>query len=141
MNYFQASQRKDDKWDFTCSNDGRKWPVGYCSPFRDYNEKERKELLMSDAWYADHLKHKGKYHDCGHDTAEQAAECYKQYVLDHDLRLDGKDADAQRKCEVCQAWTSGFAMLDYEMWFLCDKHRTRESVEKLYKASSWMMRS
>jgi len=35
MNYYQARQRKDGRWDFTCKNDDRVWPAGLCAQHTD----------------------------------------------------------------------------------------------------------
>jgi len=70
----------------------------------------------------------------GHDTPEEAEAHQREYELDRCLRLDGRYVDAQHKCVVCNEWTQGFAHFvpmgaHYD---LCDEHRTREQVEKLY---------
>lgn len=115
MNYYDARQRKTDKkWDYTCMNDGRIWPVGYCA----------------DA---------GGGH---HDTAEEARECYTRYLLENRMRLDGKMDNQQLRCEICKEFTDGFAEVDHSHFTLCGEHRTREHVEKLFGTvgqitSSW----
>lgn len=105
MNYYKASQRKDTKrWDYTCTNDNRTWPIGYCRE------------------------------DGGHETEQEARDCYKRYLLDNRLRLDGDLEHTQKKCEFagCDCWTSRYAEVDMRMFSLCDEHRTREVVEKFF---------
>jgi hypothetical protein len=50
-------------------------------------------------------------------------------------------ASQQRKCEAdgCGAWTQGMARVGGHVSFvLCDEHRNRENVEKLYSVGeSW----
>lgn len=114
MNYYGARQRKDDgRWNYTCTNDGMTWPVGYCRE------------------------------DGGHETEREACECYKRHLLDNRLTLDGHADDQQRRCVVtgCGQWTSEYANVDHRAFFLCDEHRTREVVEGLFtvdkSCSSW----
>jgi hypothetical protein len=129
VNYYAARQReKTKKWDYTCRNDGRIWPVGYCAG-------RHVEVLQVPE------DEREPYHDHGHETAEEARECYKHYQLDNELHLDIKMASQQRKCEAdgCGAWTQGMARVGGHVSFvLCDEHRNRENVEKLYSVGeSW----
>src|SRR5437879_128061 len=108
MNYYDARERqKDGKgigiFDYTCMNDDQIWPVGYCP-------------------------------SCGgHQTQEEAYECYKKYELDHHLHLDVESHDTQHKCEICEGWTQKGAEVGHgRLWWLCDAHRNRETVEGLF---------
>ncbi len=108
MNYYDARELQGPdgqgtgRWHYTCMNDGRIWPIGYC---RDHE---------------------------GHASKQEAYECFKLYCLDHRLRLDGQWADAQHKCVVCGAWTQKFAEVNHVIFDLCDEHRTREQVAQLF---------
>jgi len=113
VNYYCARQHATNgKWDYTCRNDGRIWPVGYCA------------------------EHRGT-----HDTAEEAQECYKRYMLDTRLRFDVRLKGHKRQCEAegCEEWTQGLASLGgLDAFVLCDEHRDREHVEALYSVGeSW----
>ena len=112
MNYHQPRQidpkadRPDaGKWHYTNMNDGRVWPEGYCAQ------------------------------GCpGHDTKEGAYEHQTQYVLDN-ARYDGTDSQSKRQCQAegCDEWTQHFAEVGMaSIFFLCDQHRNREVVAKLY---------
>lgn len=108
MIHYVAKELKSGGWHYTMNS----LPIGYC------------------------LEHGG------HDTAEEARECYKSYMLDKHLHLDRKISDdILMKCKVkgCEEFTSGFASVGgYSMFILCDKHRTREEVERLYSVGeSW----
>ena len=113
MNYYQPRELKDKDgnpsgiWHYTCMNDGRIWPVGYCAQ------------------------------GCpGHDTKEGAYEHYRQYELDTS-RYDGTYSGTQRKCEICGEWTQRFASVGpdhMEMHTLCDAHRNRETLDTLVEA-------
>lgn len=104
MNYYQPRKRKDGKWDFTCRNDDDVWAVGYCAEA-------------------------GGGH---HESEEEARDCYTKYLLDKELTFT-KMANQQRRCQVCQEYTEGIAQVGQAtMYVLCDEHRNREEVEKLY---------
>lgn len=113
MNHYAPRQHAVTKrWDYTCANDGRIWPVGYCSD------------------------HRGT-----HETPEEAAVCYKNYLLDTQLNLDQTMANQKRECEVdgCGEWTQGVATIGPGISFvLCDGHRNRGTVEGMFSVGeSW----
>jgi hypothetical protein len=115
MNYYGARQRKTDgTWAFTCMNDGAIWPIGYCRPYQDLPNHP----ITGGPRPADEVEKERatahKHHDGGHATAEEARECYRQYMLDHELRLMRKDSSAQHKCKVCGEWTQFFGL--FESW-------------------------
>lgn len=119
MNYYQAREIKTPDgnpaglWHFTCQNDSRIWPVGYCAV------------------------------GCpGHDTPEGAQEHYRQYLLDT-ARYDGVMAQQMRPCQVCGEWTQGFATTEAgtSMYVLCDTHRNRDALDVLVKAPTWITSS
>lgn len=143
MNYLQPRQRQSDgQWDFTSMNDGRVHPVGYCDKKPDPADFERLGIHVSQAELERWEKYGDKYHTDGHVTEDGAIECYRQYELDNRLRLDCKHSDEQRKCEVCGHWTDTAAMVGaYRVYELCDIHRTRDEVEKLFKGSSQIISS
>lgn len=132
MNTYQVLQRKDGKWDFTVTNDSITQPVGYCAPYREV----AKVSLVNQRWYEDYLAEKDKYHGHGHDTKEEAAECYRQYLLDRKLHLMMAYIDEQKKCEVCRQWTGLYASCDMLNWTLCQDHNNRAEVERLFKLSA-----
>lgn len=53
MNYYQARELKKGGWHFTCMNDNKVWPVGFCT---------------------EHEPHK---------TREEAEACYRLYLIDN----------------------------------------------------------
>lgn len=124
MNYYEARQKEDGKlWHFTCKNGKRVWPVGYCTD------------------------------DPGHGTREAANECYRQYQMDNRLQLYNIDS-AQRKCQavievnnlgettrLCDIWTQKYSTVDHVVYVLCDKHRTKEVVNKMHKPPHKIMAS
>lgn len=123
MNYLKAAQRqKGGRWDFTCTNDGKVWPVGYCQG------DSGKEHYTGE--------HPEKFHNDGHETAEEAALCYHQYTLDTALRF-GRDSNQQRKCHKCGEWTQGVGFLGTTtLLILCEAHQTRGVVEELTSPST-----
>lgn len=111
MNYYQALEIKGKdgkgtgKYHFTRTNDGITFPVGYCAD------------------------------GCpGHDTPDEAADHYHQYLLDN-ARYD-IGVHNYSPCEICGELTNKVATLGpghMEVHNLCDKHRNREGLEKVSK--------
>src|ERR1043166_3121370 len=132
MNYYQPREiagpdgKGTGRWHYSVRNDDWIRPVGYC---------------------ADGCR--------GHETREGAYEHQTAYMLDHELRLDGNYDGVQCPCEAviesgarvgqkCEAWTSSFAEVGRpgRRFSLCDLHRNRDVVAKLYGSvgdsiSSW----
>jgi hypothetical protein len=136
MNYYDAKQRKEDgRWDYTCNDH----PTGYCRAYKEPNLE--KEPYWSEHEIAKYKDNKEKYHSNGHATEEEARECYRQWILDNELRF-WEANDTQRKCKVCGAWTSNVAEVDCKIFTLCDEHNNRKTVEQLLETpgqiwSSW----
>lgn len=64
----------------------------------------------------------------GHDTATDARLHYKQYLLDTEVRI-GQGRTAQRRCEVCEEWTTGVVFIGtYRVHVLCPEHQDRDSI-------------
>lgn len=145
MNYFDARQRKDKKWDYTCKNDGAIWPVGYCDKYHPMDKEACSKIGMpfNPAYLEKEERFKHKHHTDGHSSKEEACECYRNYLLDQQLRFseDREDPDTLHKCAVCKTMTSGTAEIDYQQWNLCKEHRTRDCVEKLFPSVGWMASS
>lgn len=110
MNHQKARQLENSlKWHYTNKGDGRITPLGYCAGHK------------------------------GHGTAEQANECYKGYLINNNLLLDGKWTPPAN-CLMCQELTDGMASIPWAWWYaaLCDTHRTQEVVEKIFVVGeSW----
>ena len=146
MNYYDARQRQTDKrWDYTCQNDGRVWPVGYCAGYHEpkddgivrWREDERQRVIAN----------KDKYHRDGHATDEEARECYRLYLLDNDVQ-EMTFAEAQHPCVApvgeskCNVWTQKALEIRHGGHYpLCDEHRNRETLEKLFEAPGQIMSS
>ena len=137
MNYYSASQRKSDNlWDYTVNNR----PTGYC---REYSDPDTWDAwlrkCMSEEEIAKIRSFKDKYHNHGHANEKEACNCYKEYMLDHNMSLGRKDSSTQRKCEKCNEWTQGLAGVGaYKLWHLCEKCQTREVISELYiVGESW----
>lgn len=129
MNYYRVRERQDGRFDMTVENDHRIQPVGYCAGWHDWPDWLQ---MMSPEQHAQHLRDREKYHSTGHATAEEAAACYKQYVLDTRLRLHLRYADVQHRCAVCDAWTDGYAEVEMRHYTLCPEHNTRAQVEAMF---------
>ncbi len=119
MNYYEARELKGADgnpaglWHFTCQNDNRIWPVGYCAQ------------------------------DCpGHPTREEAQEHYRQYLLDN-ARYHVRMSNQQRPCRICSVWTQELVELELgtSRYVLCEAHQNRESLDILVKAPTWISSS
>jgi hypothetical protein len=135
MRYYKARQRKDGKWDYTCSMGDYIHPVGYCAAYREWTkeDEDRFAIPADDPQVVKSRSFKDKHHDCGHDSPKEAEECYKQYLLDQKLHK-GFSNEVQRKCQVCGEWTQHYIEVDMRFWELCEKHNNRDEVSKLLPA-------
>lgn len=115
-------------WHYTRSQDGRMWPIGYCSAVRLCGE------------YPDCVGSQPPC-DCGgvglvrtleacvgHPTAQDAATHYLLWCYDH-ARYDGRKG-ASRPCstEDCRARTRAFAIAGGKEFPFCERHLNRESL-------------
>jgi len=143
MNYYQARQRSETKrWDFTCMNDEKAWPVGYCAGFREWKDVEfytpEQNKVRREEWEKKFLPLKDKFHCDGHETAEEAAACYRQYLLDTRLSFMPHKESAEgyyKRCAKCGTLTNGAVEVGHgEIIPICDEHQTREVMEEIYPA-------
>lgn len=136
MNYYSAMQRRsDNRWEYTCNSRA----TGYCKEYSDPDTWQSVRKYMSDEEVEQIRSFKEKYHNHAHETEKEACDCYKEYMLDHRLKLGMKDNNTQRKCENCKEWTQCMAGVGfYRMWNLCEKCQTREIISELYSVGeSW----
>lgn len=145
MNYLEPRQRESDKrWDYTSRNDNRVHPLGYCAGTFDKVWPEWDESRVAwpsrEHYEADRARaseHRDKYHGDGHATAEEACACYRDFMLDQRLHLDGRMQDQQLRCRECGTFTDRAARIgSHELIPLCDEHRTREVVERHYEVGA-----
>lgn len=113
MNYYQASQLQKGGWHYTCTNDGKTWPVGYC---------------------AQHS---------GHASKEEAQDCYRMYLLDNYLQLRSMEIEgSQEPCRICGKMTNLVAEIaTVTQYVLCEDHQTEEDVAKLFSSVGSIMSS
>lgn len=144
MNYYAAKQRQSDmKWDYTCSNNNFTQPIGYCSEYIDWTP----ELLSRLGVPYDHpsfekqRNFQHKHHNCGHETKQEARECYREYLLDQKLKLMCENAETQIRCKICGKWTNLYAEIETNMWNLCEEHNNRKEIEKIFEAPDEIWRS
>lgn len=132
MNHYSARQRKDGRYDYTRANKRLGiFPVGYCAGFLEPEEFERVGIHLPDRDKELQEKFRDKYHKDGHETADEACECYRQYLIDHESRFL-KHSDELRKCEICGEWTDTMVMVGQSrMYELCENHQDDESIEKV----------
>lgn len=140
MRHYSARKRQSDgRWDYACCGVA----VGYCRGYAPYGDDIAAMLGRDtvDCLNAEMEQRKDLYHTSGHETKQEACDCYKRYQLDHELRLHPKQENPSElvKCRVCSEFCSGYAMIGaYTMIPLCESHCTREEVENLYSVGeSW----
>ncbi len=144
MNYYAARQRDEDKkWDYTCMNDGRTWPTGYCSKFLEAKHHTEGGYFHTQESIDKHNGFKDKYGPHNHGTKEEAMDCYKDYLLDNDLKFypykksEEKNPAVRKeyRCQFgsCESYETGLANIDHRTYHLCDRHQTREAISSLFE--------
>lgn len=105
MNYDQPREKESGGWHYTRFN--RRvgtWPIGYC---RDHEP---------------------------HATPDEARECYTKYMLAECVRLDATLGEYNPcRADGCDILTNRAAAVgEWNLYRLCDVHRTREQVAVLF---------
>lgn len=139
MNTDQARQRPSDgKWHYTTQGRHGIYAIGYCSP-RALCPDCPNALPRADCATCGGSGLIKRDDPCpGHDTAEEAEEHQRQYLLDNAIYRDGcEDAATLHRCEIdgCKAYTAGTAQISRgsvpRQYHLCDLHRDRSNLETL----------
>ncbi|HNC58756.1 MAG TPA: hypothetical protein PLP33_25240 [Leptospiraceae bacterium] len=134
MNYYCARQRENKKWDFTRNGVA----TGYCRPFKEWAEEDAAKFGVG----LDHpqivkaTEFRHKHHTDGHETKEQAQQCFREYVLDQEVRFNHKDSGSMSKCRICGEFTQLYVTSDTVLITLCEKHHNQESLETVYPTPS-----
>lgn len=131
------------KWRWTTRNDNNVRPDGYCSPVEacpeckgwgnpwdDVSQQHQKCLACNGRGLRDVAE------PCpGHDTAEEAAEHYRQYRIDRAEFVSVKDSDAimLHRCKMCDKHTASYMCIPGEIHqeFVCDDHHDRDALNFL----------
>ena len=144
MNFLKPRQRQSDqRWDYTCANDNQKscYAIGYCAPYRPWTDEQRERIggYITDEMVAASEATAHKHHEDGHATPEEACECYKQYLLDHETHYEGHKQEPWSPCDICQKRTPNAVMVSgWTKAHLCDEHRNRECLEQVLKVGESM---
>lgn len=142
--YKDKEQTKLLGYVYAASVDNVPLVIGYCAGWESL-EKEKfeqvlgkesplTELSLVQAKQLEAFKH--KFHTSLHATEEEACDCYREYCLDQSLILDNSNPAGQRRCISCGDWTDKYAQVEHSVFYLCEKHCTREEVEKYYKVGT-----
>ena len=105
MNHYEPRQHSDSKkWHYTCRRDGDVWAVGRCGE------------------------------DGGHDTATEACSCYRSHLID--TARFGAKAEPPGPCRVpgCKRAAKELAEVQGFPYLLCEKHHSKEGLEKVFPA-------
>lgn len=131
MRHEKARPRQSDgRFDYTSERQGEIHAIGYCSAAPALESFERLGIHASEEYKRQLAENAEKFHTDGHETAEEACECYWQYLLDFRLQFHEQIEELHR-CKVCSEWTGKSVSVDSRHWDLCDKHCNRDEVEKL----------
>lgn len=65
----------------------------------------------------------------GHETAQEAVDCYKEYLLEQDFHVFNDHPDKQ--CEVCGFWTTLRVRVGETVAVMCSKHVTPDAMREL----------
>lgn len=111
MNYYEPRQKTDGKWHYTCRNDDRIWPVGYCADGCPGHDTEAEAFAHQTEWERDHITFceygiQGEWHECG---------------------IDGCTELTRTMAE----WGTGGAT---PKLYVCAAHATRETIAPLVEA-------
>ena len=109
MNYYGPREltgqdgQSTGRYHFASANDYRTAPVGYCA------------------------------NGCsGHDTAEEAREHFKQYLVNEKVDFRPDQMKRPERCKICSDWTRSYARVEaWDFYPLCKDHLTKESVARL----------
>ena|SRR3990167_503513 len=143
MNYAQARQIQDGpnkgKWHWTTRNDNVIRADGYCSSRQSCPDCDGWAGLIPDR-ECSACDNKGlvdRVPVCeGHDTAEEAAEHYRQYLLDNAKFVEVNDADSIQLliCKMCDKHTASYMHVKgdaYRHDSVCPEHHNRKTAEFL----------
>jgi len=76
----------------------------------------------------------GNHADSPHATADEAYQCYRKYLVEQTLRLDGRRG-TPGPCKVCGRETSRTVVINgYPRDHWCDEHATVEDVTRWWNA-------
>lgn len=155
MNLYAPIERMDGRWQMCAyaAHTGLH-AIGYCAGLRVVPDTIRRALGHTERTAVDDAIGRGAaghFHTNGHATADDARECYRQYLLDFALWCrpieDGAVADLGEPfcCYVCDQPARTFAQIGHDWWHaaLCQPHATRDTVATMFTlkhlptSSSW----
>ncbi len=134
MNYRGPRERVKDGnssgvWDYTNMRDKDIYPIGYCAGWHPWTDEQLARVWGDDAAgikatrAEEELRkqHVAKYHSTGHKTAEEASECYRQYVIDNEVAVSSYDPPAP--CHKCGKDTARIVLIGgWPRYNLCEEH-------------------
>lgn len=137
MNYYDARPLLDGEgWHYTCRNDGRVWPVGYCSPKRTCPDCNGDSFMLRSNCATCDNKGVVTVDGCPpHATKEEAYECATRYMIDHarEVRVSTEHSVPRCEYEGCYRLVEDGFALQYgfgipSLTILCPAHRNKESI-------------
>lgn len=144
MNHYEPLQRKPDgRWDYTRRNDDDVQAVGYCRPFVAWSKETAATfgVPFGSNWMAKAASFAHKHHSTGHDTAQEAAECYAEYLLDHSAQYLCSYVNEQRPCLYCKKYSEFYATVKQETFDLCLEHNNSIYLRSYFEPPMEMVSS
>ena len=147
MNYYGPRERmKDGKtsgvWDYTNLNNDVIYPIGYCQGWEETLHPTLIEFFGKEQ-VAEYDKQRRrfftKYHKDGHKTAEEARNCYRQWLLDNDITTT--KYEPAKPCHQCEKPTENVVVIgSWPRYSLCEEHPLLPFLERNFKvgADIWM---
>ena len=103
--------------------------LGYCGKYKDFRTEIDKSFTVFK-----HKENKHKFHKDGHNTPEQAKDCYLDYIIDNHLNRS-KILRFKQLCEICNRKTRTGVGVSLCILALCHKCNTIDNIKKLFRKS------
>lgn len=141
MNHYKARQLENGKWHYTSRNNGNIFPVGNCSRFMRCPACKLLENVNRDCVICKGDNIVIDPNPCpGHDTAEEAQQHYKEYLIEGCVFRPKFNEWPKYKChlEQCNSESKHSVYIFGTTYDLCEQHANRETLHEIISVGeSW----